>query len=56
MTRITLISTDLKKGFEETEPRAITEQHNFAHFTSSPLGKEIIRHELLDCGWTEADQ
>src|SRR5579859_6071192 len=31
-------------------------RHNFAHFTSSPLEKRVIRHELLDCGWTEADQ
>jgi hypothetical protein len=31
-------------------------RHNFAHFTSSPLEKRVIRHELLDCGWTEANQ
>src|SRR5579864_9166227 len=31
-------------------------RHNFAHFTSSPLEKRVIRHELLDCRWTEADQ
>jgi hypothetical protein len=31
-------------------------RHNFAHFTSSPLEKRVIRHELLDCGWTKANQ
>src|SRR5258707_11770258 len=31
-------------------------RHNFAHFTSSPLEKRVIGHELLDCGWTEAEQ
>jgi hypothetical protein len=31
-------------------------RHNFAHFTSSPLEKEVIGHELLDCRWAAADQ
>jgi hypothetical protein len=45
-------------GLEGTEggAKALTERHNFAYFTSSPLEKRVIRHELLDCGWTEADQ
>jgi hypothetical protein len=58
---ILLLILDEQIGYSGSFLSVFTEleclrRHNFAHFTSSPLEKRVIGHDLLDCGWTEADR